>query len=149
MTNQRTDRWDGRFWPSVMFSPPFLHISTSTLFHWSPLHFLMSSHRCRAAVSSTHLSAARLCVILLLPASLHVFLPCLSSPSLPPHQLFKSIKFTGDNQGHKKSRKRLISQIRKEWELNVKDVKCRKITYLPCTRPFFPALISHLQSCRA
>ena len=104
--------------PDVSSSLPALH----TL-HWSLLHVLIS------AVSSTHLSAARLGVILLLPAPLlHLFLLCLSSPSSPPPPSLGSSSQSNSQEAnrnththththtHTQSRKRLISEIRRGWE---------------------------------
>lgn len=98
--------------PDVSSSLPALHTLP-----WSLLHVLIS-------VSSTHLSAARPGVILLLPAPpLHLFLLCLSvlpvflPPSLGSSSQSNSQEANRNTHTHKKkSRKRLISEIRRGWE---------------------------------
>lgn len=79
MTNRSGDRTNGIRPPSHFLLP-----SCTAAPHWSLFHFLISSHHCRGAASLTYLSAAQICVILFLPASLHLFLLCLSSPPHPP-----------------------------------------------------------------
>lgn len=99
--------------PDVSSSLPALHTLP-----WSLLHVLIT------AVSSTHLSAARPGVILLLPAPpLHLFLLCLSvlpvflPPSLGSSSQSNSQEANRNTHTHKKkSRKRLISEIRRGWE---------------------------------
>ncbi len=69
ITNQRTDRL-----------PVLSHSFTG---HWSRFHFLISSHYLRAAVSSTHLSAAQLCHP---PPTSFIFSSSAFPPHLPPNR---------------------------------------------------------------
>lgn len=136
MTNQSWNRGDRRYQALAVFSPPFLfstflspphstlpHSSTDLLSIFSPplisAEQQWAQHICQQLSSVSSSSSSSSLLFFIFSSS------CLSSQP-PTPQLLKSIRFTGDNQEHthtrgKKSRKRLISEIRKEWELNVKD----------------------------
>lgn len=148
-----TNRTGGGMRPQWRFLLPFLSCTFLSPFiwhfhtlHWSPLHFLISSHQVREAVSSAHLSAAQLCVILLLPVSPYLFPLCLSSPSTSA-QIYKTIKLT--HGGKKKSRKRLICPIRKKGRLNVRgeNIQERFLTCIPCQVFLFTQIECTFDSC--